>query len=150
MTLQEAYSFIENLNLETANASEIKIYKKFLHTLTELQSREFSKDEIQALEAELDRLNLTSYTENRKKHFSKTLHKFENFLKDTYYLTPKGYYVKLYGGLGLSFGLLFGIVFLSSFERSLGISLGLCFGMLIGLSIGRSMDIKATSEGTVI
>lgn len=150
MTLQEAQSFIENLNLETANPSEIKVYKKFLHTLTELQNREFTKDEIQTLEAELDRLNLTSNPENRKKHFSKALQQFEKFLKATFSLTFKGYYTKMGIALGISFGILFGIVFLSGFERSLGISMGLCLGMLIGLLMGRSLDMKAASAGTVI
>jgi len=150
MTLQEAYNFFESLKTETTKKSEIKIYKKFLHILTELKSREFSKDEIQSIETELDSLNLESNPENRKKYFKKALSKFEKYLKDTFSLTSKGYYTNLYGGLGLSFGLLFGVVFLSSWERSLGISMGLIFGMLIGSTIGRSMDAKAISEGRVL
>jgi len=150
MTLQEAYNFFESLKNETTKKYEIKVYKKFLYTLTELKNREFSKDEIQSIETELDSLNLESNPENRKKYFKKALSKFEKYLKDTFSLTSKGYYTNLYGGLGLSFGLLFGVVFLSSWERSLGISMGLIFGMLIGSTIGRSMDAKAISEGRVL
>ena len=150
MTLQEAYNFFESLNIETTKKSEIKIYKKFLHTITELKRREFSKDEIQSIEKELDKLNVEANPENRKKHFKKALNRFEKFLKDKFILTSKGYYTNIGIGLGSTFGVLFGIVFLSSFERSLGISLGLSIGMLIGLIIGRSMDAKAISEGRVI
>ena len=150
MTLQEAYNFFESSTKLTTNKSEIKVYEKFIHVLSELKSREFSKDEIQSIEAELDSLNLESNPENGKKYFKKALSKFEKYLKDAFALTSKGYYTNIGIGLGSSFGILFGIVFLSSFERSLGISLGLIIGMLIGLTIGRSMDAKAISEGRVL
>ncbi len=150
MTLQESKNLFERLKNETTKKSEIKIYEKFLHILTELKAREFSKDEIQSLETKLDSLNLESGSENNIKFFKKAISDFAKFLKDTFSLTPKEYYTKLYGGLGLSFGLLFGTVFLSSWERSLGISMGLIFGMMIGALIGRNLDAKAMAEGRVI
>ena len=150
MTIQEAYNFFESLKTETTKKYEIKVYKKFLHILNGLKVREFSKDEIQSLEMELDSLNLASKPEYRKKYFKKALTKFEKYLMDTFNLISKGYYTNLYGGFGLSFGLLFGVVFLSIWERSLGISMGLIFGMLIGSTIGRSIDVKAISEGRVL
>jgi len=150
LTLQEAYNFFESLITETTKKSEIKVYKKFLHILTELKTRKFTEDERESIEAQLDSLNLNSNPENRKKYFKKTLSKFEDFLKDTFSLTSKGYYTQLGIGLGSSFGIIFGIVFLSSFERSLGIALGLSIGMLIGLIIGQSMDAKAKSESRVL
>ena len=150
MTLQEANNLFESLKTQTTRHSEIKVYEKFNHILSRLRIREFSKDEIQSIETELDSFDLKSIPKNRKKHFTKALTKFEKYLKDTFSLTSKSYYTKLYGGLGLSFGLLFGIVFLSSWEQSLGISLGLIFGMLIGSTIGRSIDAKAISEDRVL
>jgi len=150
MTLQEAITIFESLKTETTKKSEIKVYEKFLHILTELKVREFSKDEIQSIETELGRLNLKSNPENRKKYFKKALAKFEKYLKDTFSLTSKGHYTNLYSGLGLSFGLLFGVVFLSSWERSLGISMGLIGGMLIGLIIGQSMDSQAKATGKML
>ncbi|MFT4758248.1 MAG: mevalonate kinase [Flavobacteriales bacterium] len=150
MTVQEAFNFFETLTSETTKKSEIKVYQEFLHILTELKVRVFSKDEIQSIETELDRLNLKSNPDNRKKYFKKALSKFEKYLKDTFSLTAKGYYTTLGIGLGSSFGILFGIVFLSSFERSLGISLGICIGMLIGLIIGRNMDAQAKTAGNVL
>ena len=150
MTLQEANNFFESLKTETTKKYEIRVYEKFLHILSELKTREFTKDEIQSIEAELDRLNLNSKTENRKKYFKKALSKFEKYLKDTFSLTPKGYYTNLGIGLGSSFGLLFGIVFLSSLERSLGIALGLSIGMILGLIIGRTMDAQAKTTGNIL
>jgi len=150
MSLQEAINFFKSLKTETTNKSEIKVYEKFIHILSELHTREFAKEEIQSIEAELDTLKSNSNPENRNKYFRKALSKFEKYLKDTFSLTSKGYYSKLYGGLGLTFGILFGIVFLSSWERSLGISLGLSIGMVVGFTIGRYMDAQAKVAGKVL
>ena len=150
MTLDSAYDFFESLESKTIKKSEIKVYEKFLHILKGLKTREFSKDEIESIEAELDRLNLESNPENRKRHVTKALSTFEKFLKDTFTLTTKAYYTNMGVALGSSFGLLFGVAILSSLERSLGISLGLMGGMFIGLTIGRSLEAKAIAEGRVL
>jgi hypothetical protein len=115
-----------------------------------LKNREFSKDEIQSIEMELDSLNLESNPDNRKRYFKKALSKFEKYLRDTFSLTSEGYYANMGIGLGSSFGILFGIVFLSSLERSLGISLGISGGMLIGLTIGRNMDAQVKAAGNLL
>lgn len=150
MTLQEAHKLFENLIAETTEKSEIKVYEKFVHILSVLMTRKFTKNEMESIEMELEGLNFNSNPENKNKYFKKALSKFEYFLKDAFSLTLKGYYTQIGIGLGLSFGVLFGIVFLSSFERSLGIALGLSIGMLFGLIIGRSQDAKAKREGRII
>ena len=150
MTLQEAYNFFESLKTETTKKYEIKVYEKFLHILSELKNREFSKDDIQSIETELENLNLDSNPENRKKYFKKALGKFEKYLKETFSLTSKEYYQKLYGGLGLLVDLLLGLVLLSSLERSLGITLGLVGGMVVGSLIGRNMDAQAKAAGNML
>jgi hypothetical protein len=150
MTIQQAYNFLESLKTETTKKYEIKVYEKFLHILTGLKIREFSKDEIHSIETELDSLDLESNPKNRKKYFKKALSKFEKYLKETFSLTTKGYYTILYGGLGLSFGMLVGVVFLSNLERSSGISLGLIGGMVVGSIIGRYMDSQAEAAGNMI
>ena len=150
MTINNAHDFFESLVSETTKKSEIKIYEKFLHILSELKIREFSNDQIESIETELDSLNLKSNPENRKKYFKKALSKFEKYLMDTFSLTSKGYYTNMGIGLGSSYGILFGVVFLSSFERSSGISLGMIIGMFVGLTIGRNMDSKAVLEGRVL
>ena len=150
MTLQKAYNFFESLKTETTKTSETKVYEKFLHVLRELKNREFSKDEIQSIETELDNLNLKSNPENRKKYFKKALRKFEKYLKDTFSLTSKGHYTNLGIALGSSIGVLFGVLFLWSFERSLGISFGISFGLLAGILVGRYMDSQVIAAGNLI
>ncbi len=150
MTLQEAYTFIESLKTETTKKYEIKVYEKFLHILSEMKIRAFSKDEIQSIEIELESLNLKSNPENRKKYFKKALSKFEKYLKDTFSLTSKGYYTERAVGLGVLFGVVAGVIFGERFERSLGLSLGISIGMLIGTFVGRHMDSQAKATGNML
>jgi len=150
MTIQEAYNFFESLKTETTKKSEIKIYEKFLHILTELKIREFSKDEIQSIEAELDRLNLESNLANNKKDLNKRLTAFKEYLKNKHSLITVGYYTGVGVSMGAAFGIVAGIVFGERFEKSLGLAVGISIGMLIGVIIGRSMDAKAKSEGRMI
>ena len=150
MTLQETNNFFESLKNQTTKTSEIKVYEKFLHLLTALKGREFSKDEIQSIETELKSFDFESNRENKIKFFKKAFNKFEIFLKDTFSLTVKDYYTRQGIILGSSYGILFGVIFLSSFERSLGLLLGICIGLLIGLTMGKSLDSKAKNESRVL
>ena len=150
MTLQEAINIFESLATETTKKSEIKVYEKFLHILTELQNREFSKEEIESIEMELDSLNLASNLENRKKHLKKAFTKFEKYLNKTFSLTSKGYYTERCVGYGVLFGVVAGVLIGERFERSLGISFGICMGMFIGAFIGRRMDSQAEEAGNML
>ena len=150
MTLQEAHNFFESLKTETTKKSEIKVYEKFLHILSELKIRAFSNDEIQAIETKLDRLNLKSNPENRKKYFKKALSTFEKYLKDTFSLTSKGYYAELGIALGMTWGVVAGVLIGERFEKSLGISLGISIGLLIGILVGRHMDSQAKAAGNML
>ena len=150
MTLQQAYNFFESLKTETTKKYEIKVYEKFLHMLTELKIREFSKEDIQSIETELENLNIKSNPENRKKYFKKALTKFEKYLKDTFSLTSKGYYAELGITLGMTFGVVLGVLIGQRFEKSLGISLGISLGMLIGVFVGRHMDSQAKAAGNML
>ena len=150
MTLQAAYNFFESLKTETTKKYEIKVYEKFLHILSELKIREFSKDEIQSIETELESLNLKSNPENRKKYFKKALSKFEKYLKDTFSLTSKGYYTNTSVSLGILFGVVFGVLIGERFEKSLGVSFGICMGLFIGAYIGRRKDAQAKAAGNML
>ncbi len=147
MTLQEAYTFFESLKSNTTKKSEMKVYEKFLHILNGLKIREFSKDEIQFIETELDRLDLKSNPQNKKKYYNKAFTQFESYLKDTFSLTTKGYYTNLGMILGMAFGAAFGAVIFFAFERSMGITFGISFGMIIGLIIGAYMDSRVKTTG---
>jgi hypothetical protein len=150
MTLQEAYDFFESLKTETTKKSEIKVYEKFLHILSQLKLRALSQNEIHSIEKELESINLEANLENRRKYFKKALTKFEKYLKDTFSLTSKGHYVELYGGLGILFGVVAGVLIGERFEKSLGISLGISIGMLIGIFVGRHMDAQAKAAGNML
>lgn len=150
MTLKNAIDFFESLKSETTKKSEIKIYDKFVYSLTQLKNREFSNNDIQSLETELDNLDLKSNPENRKKFFKKALGRFEKFLKDTFSLTSKGYYTNLSVSFGVLFGVVFGVIIGERFEKSLGISFGICMGLFIGAFIGRRMDAQAEAAGNIL
>ena len=150
MTLQAAYNFFESLKTETNKKYEIKVYEKFLHILSELKIREFSKEEIQSIETELESLNSKSNPENRKKYFKKALSKFEKYLKDTFSLTSKGYYTNTSVSLGILFGVVFGVLIGERFEKSLGVSFGICMGLFIGAYIGRRRDAQAKAAGNML
>ena len=150
MTLKNTLNFFESLKRETTKKSEIKIYEKFIEILKKLENREFTTDEIQSIEVELDSLQLKSYPENRKKFFKNTLSKFENYLKDIFSLTSKGYYMERSIGYGVLFGVVAGVIFGERFERSLGLSFGICFGMFLGAFIGSRLDAQAKAAGNML
>lgn len=150
MKIQEAYNLFDRLKIETTKKSEIKVYEKFLHILSELNDREFSKKEIQFIEKGLDSLDLESNPKYRKRYFRKALNKFETSLKDRLSLTTSDYYTNLGITLGSSFGMLFGLVVFSSLERSMGLVVGMAIGMLIGQYIGSKMDSQAKIAGNML
>ena len=150
MTLNKASEILERLVSEPTKKSENTVYKKFLQILNELKLRKFSKDEIEAIESTLEDLQLEVNPENRKRHFKKSLSKFEDYLRLTFLLTSKGYYTNRYRALGISFGLLFGVAILSNLEHSLGITIGLIGGMVVGSVIGRKKDKEAKANGKVL
>lgn len=150
MSITDAIDFFKKLSKETNNKRELRIYKDFITTLSNLNNRIFSEEQLLQIENEIVTLNLKSNPENKKRYFSKKLRVFKLFLKTEFSLVPKGYYTNMGIGSGTSFGVLFGVVVLSSFERSLGISFGIIAGMLIGLIIGRYMDSQVKEAGKVI
>tara|TARA_R110002033_G_scaffold119307_1_gene162711 strand:- start:126 stop:614 length:489 start_codon:yes stop_codon:yes gene_type:complete len=150
MTLQNALEHFKGLESKTNVKAEIKTYQKFIQILLSLENSDLTDSEIRSIEQQLDVLDLNESTAKNKKYYSKRFKQFQKYLKDTFSLTPKGYYTNLGIGLGSSFGIIFGIVVLSNFERSMGISFGIALGMLIGLVIGRHLDSQAKAAGKMI
>ncbi len=146
MTITKAHSIFEKLVSKTTKKSELKVYTKFLYILSKLQSRNFSEEETQAIEKELDSLALESNPRSSKKQYIKALSKFETYLKDTFSLTAAGYYT----GLGMALGMCFGVAGGSLINRTIGTSSGLALGMLIGLCIGHYMDSQAEIAGNML
>jgi hypothetical protein len=150
MTLTNAYQFIESLKTETTKKSEIKIYEKFLHILSELNHRALSPNEIDSIETALESLNLELGVANRKRYFKKALTKFEKYLKDAFSLTTNGYYTERSIGYGVLFGVVAGILFGERFEKSMGLALSISIGMFIGTFIGRRLDSQAKAAGNML
>lgn len=150
MSITDAIDFFKKLSKGTNSKRELRIYKEFISILSNLLDRNFSEEQLLQIENEIERLNLKSNPENKKRYFNKKLMVFKQFLKTEFSLVAKGYYTNIGIGLGTSFGVLFGVVVLSSLERSLGISLGIVAGMLIGIIIGHYMDSQAKEAGKVI
>lgn len=150
MTLKNAINFFDRLLSESTKKSETKVYRDFIKILTNLESRNLAKSEIQSIETELNAHNLSSTMTNKKKYFGKALQQFKKYLNDNFSLIFKGYYINLGITLGVLVGLLFGIIFLSSLERTLGISIGISFGSLIGIIIASYLESQAKASGNLI
>ena len=146
MTINTAQTLFEKLESETSKKSELKVYTKFIHILSELKTRDFSEKEIKAIDKELDSLALEANPKNRKRYYTKALSTFETYLKDIFSLTTSGYYT----GLGMVLGMCFGLAAGSLIDRTMGVSSGLALGMLIGLCIGRYMDTQAKVAGNIL
>lgn len=151
MTIQEAYNFFTSLITETNKKTETKVYENFVDILFKLKSKKFSIDEMDYIETKLESFNLKSNPKNRKKYFKKALTEFEKYLKDTFYLTSKGYYTEYGIGLGSTFGVVLGVFIGERFdEGSSGIALGIGIGLLIGGFVGHHMDTKAKAAGKIL
>lgn len=150
MTIQESINLLQSLTDKTTKKSETKIYEEFIHILQRLDKRDFSKNDIVAIEAKLDELKLESTPKYRKRYLKKRLNDFKRFLIKSFTLTTKNYYTNLYVGLGMSFGVAFGIIIGGRTDSSMGLSLGIGIGMVIGMLLGKSKDALAMSEDRVI
>jgi len=146
MTLTASITFFESLINRTDKKYEIKIYTLFIFILNDLISKELSEKQYQAIENELDRLELKLAQENKKRYYRKKLNIFKRYLLSEFSLITEGYYM----AIGISLGTSFGIVFGTTFSKIFGVSIGLSMGMLIGVIIGSQMDAKAKREGRVL
>jgi len=126
--------------------SEIKIYNLFIFILKDLINKGLSEKQYQNIENELDRLELKSAQENKKRYFRKKLNVFKRYLQTEFSFITEGYYM----AIGISLGTSFGIVFGTIFSKIFGVSIGLSMGMLIGIIIGSQMDAKAKRESRVL
>jgi len=146
MTTDEVILLFKTLSNQTSKKSELKVYDDFIDTLTKLNKRELSIEDIISIETKLDTLKLKSNNGNKKRYFRKALNSFKEYIKKEFSLVSKGYYT----AIGMSIGMCFGVAFGTLISKTMGTSTGLIFGMLIGLCIGQLMDTKAEKEGKVL
>jgi TPP-dependent 2-oxoacid decarboxylase len=143
MNLNKASEFFKKLIAETNDKSEIRVYQKFISILFDLENKALTTSQLRQIEKELETIDLTVNSENRKRYFKQKLIQFANFLKKNFSMVSEGYYTSIGMTLGLSFGVAFG----AAFDN---VSYGLIIGMLIGLVVGATMDSNAKKEGKVI
>ncbi|NOQ72530.1 MAG: hypothetical protein GQ574_11040 [Crocinitomix sp.] len=139
MTINEASEFFKKLVNETDKKRKIKVYKNFIGILSNLRSRNLSKDELLMIQNEIELLNLKS------KHGNTKLTAFKTYLNKEFSLITEGHYTTLGISLGMCFGAAIGVAFGGS-----GISIGIAVGMLIGLAIGKTKDMEAEKENRVM
>lgn len=145
MTITEAIEFFKN-NLNSAtNKRDIRTYEHFITTLSGLKNKDYSEENLSAIEEYLDNLELKTPEENHRKYFHKKHNKFLSFLKEKFSLVPEGHFTALGMSLGMCFGLALGTAF-----GSTGTSIGLLFGMIIGLLFGQSKDKEAEKNDRVL
>lgn len=146
MTTDETIKFFNKLKSQTTKKSELKVYDDFIQTLTRLNKRDLSIEDVFSIETKLDDLKLNANTNNKRKYFKKAHHNLIEYLKTGFSLISKGHYT----AIGMSLGMCFGVALGSSIQEAIGTSSGLVFGMLIGLCVGKLMDTKAEKEGKVL
>lgn len=153
MTITNALNLFQKLAEQTTNKTESKVYKGFITVLTSLQNRQFSEEDLMAIEQKLDTLNLASNPSNKRKYYSAKYNEFTTFLNKTFSLVTEGHYMRtgmIYGmifgpGLGLTFGTIFGPIGIS-----IGLSIGMGMGMAMGIAFGSVKDAEAKKQGNVL
>lgn len=143
MEIREASDKFQLFLKETDSKTEIKIYEKFIAILSDLNNRDLTNDELQAVEEKLGALSFNQNLESRKKYYRQNLKQFTLFLKEKLSLVSKGYYL----AIGMSLGMCFGVAFGAAFDN---VSSGLVVGMLIGMAFGATKDSKSKKEGKVL
>ena len=154
MNINEASQFFKSLRAQAHKKSEIKLYTSFIVLLTDLESKNLTTAQFQAIEVAIDGLKLKASTGNRKKYYKQKFTEFTTFLKEEFSFITEGHY----SGLGMVFGMMFGtalgLTFGSGFMDGAGIGIGMSIGtgsgMVIGMMIGASKDAEAKLQGRVL
>lgn len=89
MHINEATKFFHNLLSKAVHKSEIKIYENFIGILFDLENRDLTKEQIQTLETELEKLALITYPGIKKNTLNKNLPPLRSFYKKSYLLFQK-------------------------------------------------------------
>ena len=154
MTINDASAFFESLIAATDKKPEIRVYKKFVAVLSDLENKKFSEIQIQSIEKKLEILQIKENIEKRTKYFNQKYNELLKFLKDEFSLISEGYYT----GIGMIFGMIFGnslgltigIIIGEGNGIAVGLSMGTGIGMTFGLLFGATKDAEAKKQGRVL
>ena len=149
MKIKETLNFFLNLQNNSVEKSEIKIYDKYIGILSDLKNRDLTQNQIQSIESELETLNLNAESDNRKKYLTQKLTEFQKFLKDKLALVSEGYYAGIGTGTGVFLGSLFSMLTFS-YLGAYSLLIGINGGMILGMLIGGIRDTEAKKQGRVL
>ena len=154
MNLNETQDYFKRLISSSSKKSEIKLYTSFMNTLTALGAKELTDLQQQAIDANLDSLNLKIDNENKRKFISGKYNEFKTFLLKDLSFISKGYYAGIWMTYGMVFGsglgMTIGTVIGGGLGISMGISIGTGFGMSMGMIYGAAKDAEAKKQGLVL
>lgn len=152
--MNETSQILNTLLSQTDKKSEKKVYNCFIQTLTALEHKDLTENQLQSIRLKLTALDLKASTENKKKYYTKKLSVFKAFLKEEFSFTSEKYYTEIWMVYGMTFGTGLGISIGSAFNAgtgtSIGLSIGIGLGMAIGIMLGARKDAKAKVQGRVI
>ena len=100
-SIQEVITLLNKDKDQATNSREIKMYTKFIGIIRAVERQQLITQEISQIEIELDFLDLTIPSKNKKKHIKKALTRFMNYLKNNYSLITEGHYTSLGIALGM-------------------------------------------------
>jgi len=146
MNLDQTISFLDRIEKTSRKKSEIRLYQSFRVLLADLKSKDLSSNDFNAIATELDKLQLSNNSENKKKHINKAFISFKKYLKEEFSFITEGYYT----GIGISLGIAMGVAIGTAIGQSTGIALGISIGLAIGIAIGKNLDHKAQKENKVL
>ena len=154
MDINKATELLNTLLAQTDKKREQKVYNCFIRTLTSLEKRDLTENQLQLIDEKLASLNLKATTTNKKKYYRKKLVEFRTFLKNEFSFTTEKYYTELgiiYGMIfGTAIGLSIGTAINPAIGTSIGLSAGTGIGMVIGMMFGARKDAEAKKQGNVI
>jgi hypothetical protein len=147
MKFTEVITLFEGYLKQTEIKSEVKVYSSFIAVIKDLQNRNLSEEELLDFENKLDDLKLTTFPENKKKHFKKQLNVLIHYSIKKLNLITEGTYIAIGLSLGTGLGLSLGIPILGA---TYGVTYGMSFGMVFGIIIGTYLEQKAKKENRIL
>ncbi|WP_299252366.1 hypothetical protein [uncultured Lacinutrix sp.] len=139
--------FLKNLASTTKSKKENKTYNRFINMLNDIERRDLTDIDKQAIETELATINPEINTDDFKT-LKKKLNAFMCFAKKKLNLTSEGHYMSLGMTFGLSIGMALGMCFGIPFseDKSLGVVFGMNIGMIIGMALGMAIGAYKDQE----
>jgi hypothetical protein len=151
MKINQAHRTLEELLSASDRKSEKKIYQQLLGALSNLKGRDLTMEQLQSVEAAIDRLRLHETDGMNTRELRSRSNQFMKHVRKMLSLIPEGHYMVL----GLAFGVAFGGVISAVFQGfsgapQSGTGLGIGIGLIAGYIIGSYLDVEARKQNRVL